>query len=186
MSTTQYIQQANLEFEKIIEHLRQEFSRLQVGQANAALVESMLIDVYGAKQPLKNLANISVPDSRTLQIQPWDRNIINSIEKAIQLSDLNLSPVNKGTAIFLMIPPLTEERRRDLVKVVHNLAEEARISIRNARQSAHHKFQELEQKKEISEDEGTGAEKKLQEKVNECNDKVAELAKAKEESMMKI
>lgn len=186
MSTQSAIQTAIVDFDKAIAHLNHEFSRLQVGQANPALVDSLMVEAYGQMQPLKNLASISVPEPRTLQIQPWDRGMLGAVEKAIQKSDLNLSPVNNGAAVLLNIPPLTEERRRDLVKVVHRLAEEARISIRAVRQTAHTKFKTLSQNKEITEDDVKGAEKRLQEKVDEYNDKVAELAKMKEQVIMKV
>ncbi len=186
MSTSVVIQNAVADFEKALAHLSDEFSRLQVGFASPALVEHLLVEAYGSTQPLKNLANISAPEPRSLQIQPWDRTILGAIEKAIQKSDLSLSPLNNGLVLILNIPQLTEERRRDLVKVVHKLAEEARIAIRNSRQTAHSKFKELAQAKEISEDEAKGAEKRLQEKVDESNEKIGEMSKAKEQAVMKV
>ncbi len=186
MSTDPYIQTAIADFEKTLKHLNDEFSRLQVGRANPSLIEHLMVESYGAQQPIKNVANISVPDPKTLQIQPWDKASLGTIEKAIQQSDLGLNPINNGTAILLNIPPLTEERRKEIVKIVHKLAEDSRISIRNARQTAHSKFKQLAHDKEITEDEATGAEKKLQEKVDDYNNKVAEAAKAKEEAVMTV
>ena len=186
MPTTPYIDAATKDFEKALTHLLDEYSRLQVGRANPSLVEGISVEVYGAAQPLKNLANISVPESKTLQIQPWDKSVVSAIEKAIQNSDLGLNPINNGNAILLNIPPLTEERRKELVKIVHQLAEEAKISIRNARQTAHSKFKSMHQAKEITEDDATGAEKKLQEKVDDYNQKVTDSAKAKEEAVMTV
>jgi ribosome recycling factor len=184
--TQQYIDAAVADFEKTVAHLHDEFSRLQVGRANPALVESVMIDAYGSSQPLKNMANISVPDSKTLQIQPWDKSVMGAIEKGILQANLGLNPVNNGAGIIISIPALTEERRKDLVKVVHKLAEDAKISIRNARQVAHAKFKSLSQDKEITEDEVTGAEKQLQTKVDEYNGKVVDAAKAKEEGVMTV
>lgn len=184
--TQQTIDACVAEFDKTLLHLKDEFSRLQVGRANPALVESVMVEAYGSTQPLKNLANISVPDPKTLQIQPWDKSVMASVEKAIMQANLGLNPVNNGVALLVNIPPLTEERRRELVKVVHQLAEEARISIRNARQVAHAKFKAQAQSKEITEDEATGAEKRLQAKVDDYNGKVAEAAKAKEDAVMKV
>jgi len=186
MSTDPYIQTAITDFEKALSHLNDEFSRLQIGRANPSLVEHIMVEAYGAQQPLKNMANISVPDPKTLQIQPWDKSVMRDIEKAIQQADLGLNPVNNGAAILLAIPPLTEERRKEIVKIVHKLAEDARISIRNIRQTAHSKFKQMAQDKEITEDEATGAEKKLQEKVDDYNNKVADAAKAKEEAVMTV
>ncbi|MFA5843125.1 MAG: ribosome recycling factor [Candidatus Gracilibacteria bacterium] len=186
MLTDPVIAIAVAEFEKVLNHLKEEFSRLQVGRANAALVEHVMVEAYGSVQPLKNVASISVPDAKTIQIQPWDRSILSAVEKAIQVSDLGLNPVNRGIAILLNIPALTEERRRDLVKVVNTLAENTRISVRNIRQTAHSKFKEMKQNKQISEDEETGAQKQLQTKVDEANAKIMEMAKAKEEGVMTV
>lgn len=186
MLTDSIIVATSQEFEKVLVHLKEEYSRLQVGRANAALVEHVMVEAYGSMQPLKNVASISVPDAKTIQIQPWDRSILSAVEKAIQISDLGLNPVNRGTAILLNIPSLTEERRRDLVKVVNTLAEEARISVRNVRQTAHTKFKTMKQDKQISEDEETGSQKQLQTKVDVANTKIAEMAKAKEEGVMTV
>lgn len=182
----QTIDSALIEFEKTLSHLNDEFSRLQVGRANPSLVEGVLVEAYGSTQPLKNLANIGVPDSKTLQVQPWDKSIMGAIEKAILQANLGLNPVNNGVALLINIPSLTEERRRDLVKVVHQLAEEARISIRNARQVAHAKFKSMAHDKEITEDEATGAEKRLQIKVDEYNGKISGAAKSKEDAVMTV
>lgn len=186
MSTESFIQASVSDFEKTFTHLNEEFSRLQVGRANPSLVEHVLVEAYGSKQPLKNMANISVPDPKTLQIQPWDRSVLGAVEKAILQSDLGLNPVNNGVTLLLNIPSLTEERRREIVKIVNKLAEEARISVRNIRQAAHAKFKQMAQDKQITEDEATGAEKKLQEKVDVYNAKIAEAAKKKEEMLMTV
>ncbi len=186
MPTNQYIDQARQEFEKALSHLNSEYGKLQVGRANPAMVETLTVDVYGMAQPMKAVATISCPDPRTLQIQPWDKSNIAPIEKAVRESDLGLNPVNNGNAVMLNIPPLTEERRRDLVKVVKKLSEEAKISIRNGRQTAHTRFKELESNSEITEDDKYGAEKKLQEVVDEYNKKIDEAEKAKSEAVMTV
>ena len=186
MSTDPFIQAAVSDFEKALNHMNDEFSRLQIGRANPSLIEHISVEAYGSQQPLKNMANISVPDPKTLHIQPWDKSVMRDIEKAIQTAGLGLNPVNNGVAILLTIPPLTEERRKDIVKIVHQLAEEARISIRNARQTAHSTFKQMSQNKEITEDDATGAEKRLQEKVDDYNKQVAEAAKTKEEAVMTV
>lgn len=186
MSTDAAIQLAVTEFDKTLKHLGEEFGRLQIGRANPSLVEHCMVEAYGMQQPLRNLANISVPDAKTLQIQPWDKSVMGAVEKSIQMANLNLNPVNRGDAILINIPPLTEERRKELVKIVHRLSEESRISVRNIRQTAHAKFKTLAQEKNITEDEAKGAEKRLQDKVDQTNEKISEMAVAKEQAILTI
>lgn len=185
-ATQQHITTACAEFQKTIAHLKSEFSRLQIGRASPALVEDLKIEAYGGLQPLKGLASVSVPDPKTLQIQPWDRGILGAIEKAIQAANLGLNPINDGRVIRVPMPPLTEERRRELVKVVHQMSENAKISIRTARGVAHGAFKTMEEGKAISEDERRFAEKHLQEKVDQSNREVEDLGKKKEQEIMTI
>jgi ribosome recycling factor len=182
----QILQKAGQDFTGAVAHLKEEFAGLQIGRASSGLVEGLMVEAYGTMQPVKAVASISVPDGRTLQVQPWDKAMLGPIEKAIQNSDLNLNPTNNGVAVILSIPPLTEERRRDLVKVVGRLAEEAKISVRNSRHDAMSKFKQMEHDGDMTEDDRTGAEKKLQEKVDEVNKEIGELAKAKEEAIMTV
>lgn len=177
---------AEAEFVKVIEHLRSEFSKLQIGRASASLVEGIQVEAYGSRQPLKSLANVSVPDAKTVQIQPWDKSLLAAVEKAIQQSDLHLNPLNDGMVIRLSIPPLTEERRRDIVKVVSRMAEEARISVRHVRQSALDGMKQKEKAKEVTEDQVTGFEKKLQDKVDHVNIEIETTAKHKENDVMTV
>lgn len=187
MATTQeYINSADQEFQKAFQHLKNEYSKLQTGRASPALVEDLKVEAYGGFQPLKSLASVSIPDPKTLQIQPWDKGILGAIEKAIQTGNLGLNPVNDGRVIRLPMPPLTEERRKELVKAVHQMAENAKISVRNARGIAHSAFKTMEEAKEISEDERRLSEKHLQEKVDKANKDVEELAKKKGEDVMTI
>ena len=158
--------------EDAIDHLHNEYSKIQTGRANTALVENVMVDNYGVKTPLKAMASISIPEPKQIAIQPWSRNQISIVEKAIIEADLGLNPQNDGTFIRLNIPPLTEERRKNLVKLVHKLAEDARISIRNGRHETINYFKDLEKAKEISEDELRGKEKIIQEKIDEFNKKV--------------
>mgnify|MGYP001614334644 FL=1 len=174
------------DFDKTVQHLDSEFSGLQVGRASAGLVENMMVEAYGSSQALKALASISVPDAKSVQIQPWDKGLLSAIEKAIQVSDLNINPVNNGLAIILNIPPLTEERRRDLVKVVGRLAEDARISIRNVRHEALTAVKRMEHEGEITEDEQGRAEKQIQEKLEAVNSAIESKTKQKEESLMTV
>jgi ribosome recycling factor len=178
--------QAQAEFTKILEFLRSEYSHLQTGRASAALVEGLTVDVYGSRQPLKSIASISVPDAKTVQIQPWDKSTLSAIEKAIQVSDLNLTPANDGIVIRLNLPPLTEERRKDLCKVVHRMAEESRISVRNARQKVHDRSKEMEKNKELTEDQMKNFQKKLQEKVDAINLEIEKTSKNKENDVMTV
>ena len=169
-----------------VKRLEQEYGNLQIGRASSGLVENMMIDSYGAMQPIKNVASISIPDAMSVQIQPWDKSMLPAIEKAISDSDLNMNPTNNGVSIILNIPPLTEDRRRDLVKVVGRLAEEAKISVRNAHHEKLASLKREEHDKEITEDDKNRGEKQVQEKVETANAKIVELAKKKEESIMTV
>lgn len=180
------VQKASQDFTKTVEHLQDEYSKLQIGRASSALVENLMVEAYGMMQPVKAIGSVSVPDGRTVQIQPWDKGMLAAIEKAIQVSDLNLNPVNNGIAIILNIPPLTEERRRDLVKVVGRLAEEARIAVRNLRHETMATFKRMEHEGEMTEDDRKGSENALQKAVDDANSKIDDLAKKKEEAIMTI
>lgn len=183
---TDYIALGEAEMKKVVDHLKTEYSHLQIGRASAALVEGVMVEAYGSNQPLKALAHISVPDAKTIQIQPWDKSTFAAIERGIMMANLGLTPNNDGIVIRINIPPLTEERRRDLTKVVHKLAEDARISVRHARQTMMDKIKGQEKSKEISEDIAKGLEKKLQERVDAVNQDVEMLAKGKEADVMKV
>jgi len=169
-----------------IQHLKAEFGKLQTGSASSALVEGLMIEVYGAMQPLKNVASVAIPEPRTITIQPWDKANLRPIDEAIRKADIGINPVNKGESIILNIPPLTEERRKDLVKVVKRLAEEAKISVRQLRQDAQAGFKKKKQNDEMTEDELHGAEKKLQEAVDLENAKIEELSVSKQKAEMTV
>ncbi len=186
MTTDQLIQNAVQEFEKIISHLKEEFGRLQIGRANPALVENINVQSYGGTQPVKALASISTPEPRTIMISPWDKNLLGAIEKGIVGSGIGLNPVNDGVVVRINIPPLTEERRTDLTKHVKKLAEDARISVRTARQDCHNKCKQLKADSEITEDDLHDSEKKLQLKVDDVNKKIDELSKQKEQDVMTV
>ncbi|MFC1616211.1 ribosome recycling factor [Patescibacteria group bacterium] len=186
MSIQEAVSKSVHEFNTAIDHLKQEFGRLQVGRANASLVENVSIEVYGATQPMKAVASISIPDPKTIQIQPWDKANLAAIEKAIVGIGTGLNPVNDGNFVRINIPPLTEERRTDLVKHVKKLAEDARISVRNSRQDAHNHFKQLKTGSEITEDDLRDADKDLQKKVDNANEEIAELAKSKEQDVMTV
>ncbi len=181
-----HIETASTEMQNALVHFDSELASLQIGRANPALVSDIMIEAYGTTQALKACANISVPDAQTIQIQPWDKGILSSIDKALQVSSLNLNPQNDGIVIRINIPPTTEERRKDLVKVVGQKAEDCRVSIRRARQKAHDTIKSMKESKEISEDEYYTYEDNLQKKVDESNKNVEEKAKKKEEEIMSI
>lgn len=186
MMTDSILQQADSEFKKTLEHLKAEYSHLQIGRASASLVEAVMVEAYGTKQALKAVGSISVPDARTIQIQPWDKTLLKAIEQGIQMAGLNLNPSNDGIVIRINIPPLTEERRKDLTKVVYRMAEDARISVRHGRQQLMDKIKTLEKDKEITEDEAKGSEKRLQEKVDAANREIDTVAKNKEHDVLTI
>ena len=181
-----HVDTAATEMQSALVHLDSELASLQIGRANPALVSDILVEAYGTTQALKACANVSVPDSQTIQIQPWDKSILASIEKALQSSSLNLNPQNDGLVIRINIPPTTEERRKDLVKIVGQKAEYCRVSIRHARQKAHDGIKSMKDNKEISEDESYTHEDNLQKKVDEFNKNVEEKAKKKEAEIMTV
>jgi ribosome recycling factor len=181
-----HLDSAHTAFQKAIEHLKGEFSRLQIGRASAALVEDVTVEAYGSQQPLKSVASISIPEPTSLAIQPWDKGMLNAIEKAIRDSGLGLNPVNDGSAVRINMPPMTEERRKELSKVVHQRAEEGRISVRRSRGDAHSAYKQLQKDGELTEDDLKMYEKKLQEKVDEANKEIEDLAKKKESDIMTI
>ena len=146
---------------KAVTHTRSEFTGVRTGRATPALVEKLPVDYYGTEVPLQQLAGFQVPEARMLVISPYDKGAVGAIEKAIQQSDLGLNPSNDGHVIRLSFPPLTEERRKELVKVVKHMAEEGRVSIRNLRRTARHDLEAIEKDGDISADELARAEKEL-------------------------
>ncbi len=171
---------------KAVEALKQDSSSIRTGRANAALVERIQVDYYGAPTPINQLATISVPDARQLVIQPWDRKILTDIEKAIQRSDLGINPNNDGQVICLVIPPMSEERRRDMVKMLHKKLDEHKVAVRNIRRDAHDKLRDREKKKEISEDELKRNVEKLQKLTDRYIDEMDKVGKAKELEILEV
>lgn len=172
--------------EKIIERLKSEVASLRTGRATPALVEDLEVDYYGSKTPLKAIASISSPEPRSLVIQPWDKNAIQPIEKAIQASSLGLNPVTDRDAIRLNIPPLTEERRKELTKLLGKHLEDARIHVRREREEILKEVDRKEKAKEISEDEKFRQKSEVQKQVDEINKKIEELGTAKEKEIMTV
>ncbi len=172
--------------QKAIEALKRELNTIRTGRATPALVEYIKVDAYGVSTPLNQIATISVPEAKMLVIQPWDRSTLASIQKAILQSDLGLNPINDGTSIRLVIPPPTEERRKDLVKVVRRRVEEARVTIRNLRRDAMEELKKLESEKEISQDENKRALDRLQKLTDSFIGKANEVGQDKETEIMEI
>lgn len=169
------------DIEKSIQHLQGELSTLQTGRASASLVEHVSVDAYGQKMQMKAVAGIGIQDARTIVIQPWDRGMLQAIEKAIQQSDIGVNPSNDGTVIRLNLPPMTEERRSQLVKVVHRLSEEAKISVRQTRQKAQDAI-----KQDPNENLRNSLLDQLQKEVDKANARIEELRNHKEEEMMSV
>ena len=170
----------------IIEHLVSEISSLRTGRATPALIENLEVDYYGTKTPLKAIAAISNPESRTLTIQPWDKGAVQAIEKAIQTSPLGLNPVADRDMIRLSIPPLTEERRKELTKLLGRFIEDARIKMRKEREDALRVIDTQFKNKEISEDERFRHRGDIQKVVDEINKKIEDIGTAKEKEIMEI
>ena len=171
---------------KAVEALRRELATVRTGRANPALVDHLRVDYYGTPTPLKQLASVMVPEARLLTIQPWDKGSLTAIEKAIQKSDLGLNPTNDGSLIRLAIPPLTEERRRELVRMVHKKVEEGRVAIRNIRRDAHSMLRDLLHDKEISEDQEHNAQEELQKVTDRFIAEADRVGQEKEEELLEV
>ncbi|MFA5935405.1 MAG: ribosome recycling factor [Patescibacteria group bacterium] len=180
------IDQAKPQFSQVIEHLEKELHNLRSGRANASMVEELPVEAYGSMTELKGLASISVPDARTIQIDPWDKSIVKDIEKAIQVSSLGLNPNISGTTIRLIMPPMTEENRKELAKVVGQKAEQARISIRNVREEVRESISADEKAKTIGEDDKFRLFEQLDKLNTDFNAQIEKIAKDKEEEIMTI
>lgn len=172
--------------EKAMSALEREFAKLRTGRASTSLVDGIKADYYGTPTPISQMASVAVPDSRTITIQPWDKGGIAVVEKAILKSDLGLTPVNDGKIIRISIPPLTEERRKELVKNCRTFSEEARIAIRNARRDANAKIDRGKKDSEIPEDDARRAEEQVQKLTDKYIAQVEEMLKKKEAEVMEI
>ena len=171
---------------KAVEHTQGEFSGIRTGRASPALIEKLMIDYHGTDVPLQQLAGFSVPEARLLVVQPYDKSAIGGIEKAIQNSDLGINPANDGEVIRLAFPPLTEERRRELVRVVKQKAEDGRVAIRNIRRTARHDLEDLEKEKDISADELERHEKELDQLTQRYVQEVDRALEGKEKELLEV
>jgi ribosome recycling factor len=186
MNTQAVQKDAETRMQGAIETLTREFAGVRTGRATAALLEGIRVDYYNTLTPVSQLANLSVPDPRTLVIQPWDATLLSKIEKAIQKSDLGLTPANDGKLIRLTMPSLNEERRKQLAKVVGKLAEEARVAVRNIRREAKDKLRGLGKDKKVSEDDEKRGESDLQKLTDRFVQRVDELLKKKEQEILEF
>ena len=180
------IADAKARMEKSVDVMSREFANVRTGRASANLLDGIKVAYYGAESPLLQLAGISSPDARTLEIKPYDKSALAEIEKAIFQANLGLTPQNDGKVIRVSFPPLTEERRKDLVKVIKKMAEDARVAIRSIRRDANEKIKAMEKAKTISEDDFKGGEAQMQKLTDGCVGKVDELAKKKEAELLEI
>ncbi|MDQ1515393.1 MAG: ribosome recycling factor [Actinomycetota bacterium] len=171
---------------KARDHLQGEFGSIRTGRASPVFVEKLRVDYYGSEVPLQQLAGFSVPEPRLLVISPYDKNSIKAIEKAIQASDLGITPSNDGSLIRLAFPQLTAERRKEMVKIVKHRAEEARVAVRNVRRSARHDLEAFQKEGEISEDDLDRAEKELEKLTHEYVAEIDNLAAHKEQEMLEV
>ena len=182
----QVLEQAKEKMNKTIAAFSRELSSIRAGRANASLLDRITVDYYGAPTPINQLAGVSVPEARLLVITPYDKTILGEIEKAIMKSDIGITPTNDGSVIRLMIPALTEERRKDLVKQVKKEAEDAKIAVRNVRRDANDDLKKLEKAGEITEDDLRGYGEDIQKLTDEFIVKVDQVAKDKEKEILEV
>jgi ribosome recycling factor len=185
-TSDEFVSDATSRMDKSVEHARNEFNTVRTGRASAGLLDRINVDYYGTPTPLKQLATINVPEPRLLTIQPFDPSSIKSIEKAIQESDLGLQPSNDGKVIRLPVPQLTEERRKDLVKVVRHMAEEHRVAVREVRRDALRHLQELVKNGDMGDDDERRAEQEVQKLTDAHTKTIDELLKHKEAEIMEV
>ncbi|MFA5500144.1 MAG: ribosome recycling factor [Candidatus Omnitrophota bacterium] len=183
MNARDVIKDVELKMKKTIEATQREFSVVRTGRASPSLVENIRVDYYGASTPLKQVASVSAPDARLVMIQPWDKNALVEIEKAIMKSDIGISPTNDGKSIRLSMPPLTEERKAELDKVVKKIAEDGRVSLRTCRHSAIEHIRKLDKDKAITEDEKFKSQEEIQKLTDKYIKEVENLLAAKEKEI---
>jgi ribosome recycling factor len=184
--TADLFEDAERRMQKAIEALKQDVNAIRAGRASSSLVDRITIDYYGAPTPINQVASVSTPEARLLVIQPWDRKLLTDIEKAIQKSDLGINPNNDGQVIRLNIPPMSEERRRDLVKTLHKKLDEHKVAIRNVRRDIQDKLRDREKKKEVSEDELKRSTERLQKLTDRYVDEMDKVGKAKESEILEV
>ena len=180
------LQDAENRMKKTLTNTKNDLGKVRTGRANLSMLDSVKVDYYGSMTPLNQVANLGVPEPRLIVIQPWDKSMLGTIEKAIQKADLGITRNNDGNVIRLPIPRLTEERRKDLVKVLHKMAEDGKVAIRNIRRDAIEDFRDAEKKSDISEDDKFAAEEEIQELTDTFVKKIDDLIKLKEKEVMEV
>ena len=180
------IQDAKSRMKMSVESLRTELTKIRTGRAHPSLLDQVMVDYYGSMTPIKQVANVVAEDSRTLMVTPWEKPMVGAVEKAIMSANLGLNPASQGTVIRVPMPALTEERRRDLVKVVKAEGESGKVAIRNIRRDANSDFKDLLKEKEISEDQARNAEEDIQKLTNKYITDIDAILNAKEKEMMEI
>ena len=171
---------------KVIENLEREFKRVRTGRASVALLDGIRVDYYGTPTPLNQIATLTVPEPRSITIQPWDATVIGDVEKAILKSELGLTPMNDGKMVRINIPPLTEERRRDLVKVIRKMAEESKVALRNIRRDSNEMLKDLKRDKAISEDEQFRGQDEVQKITDEFIKQAEAVYAGKEKEILEV
>lgn len=171
---------------EVIQKLQEEFKNIHTGRANCALVENIIVSYYGQNTPVKQLSSINIPETNMILITPWDINSIGDIENAIRNSDLKVNPVNDGKSVRITLPPLTEERRNELAKLISKLSEEAKVVVRNLRQEVWNEIKAMEKKGELTEDDRYSAEEELNKLIKENNDKIEKMSKEKEGDLKRV
>ncbi|HHH47145.1 MAG TPA: ribosome recycling factor [Thiotrichales bacterium] len=179
-------QDARTRMEKSVEALKSEMAKIRTGRAHTSILDHVTVEYYGTEVPISQVANIAVEGSRTLTVTPWEKNMVPVVEKAIMNSDLGLNPATAGTVIRVPMPPLTEERRKDLVRIVRHEAEQGRVAIRNIRRDANGDIKDLLKEKEISEDEARRAEEEIQKLTDRYIARIDEILAEKEKELMEI
>ena len=182
----QLFKDAEERMKKAVDATRGEFAAVRTGRANTALLDHVVVQAYGTEMPLKHIASISVPDARSLVVQPHDKSILGDVRKAIETSDLGITPNVDGTFIRLNLPPLNEERRKELVKLVHKRAEEGRIAVRNVRKDAHNHVQHAQREGKITEDEGRRGNDQVQKLTDKFIADIDGLVQSKEKEIMEV
>jgi ribosome recycling factor len=186
VTTDTTLKEADHKMKRAVEVTREEFSGVRTGRASPAILNRVMVDYYGTPTPINQLASFSVPEPRLLVIQPYDRNAMAAMEKAIMQSDLGITPSNDGQVIRLAFPQLTEERRKDLIRMVHHRAEEGRVAVRNVRRHAKEELERLKREGEISEDDLNRSEKELQRLTDQHVGEIDELLTHKEQELMEV
>jgi ribosome recycling factor len=186
MSVDQSMKDGTEKMEKAVAHLKEDLAGIRTGRASASVLNRITVEYYGTPVPLNQLASINVPEPRTLMVQPFDKTSLGAIEKAIQTSDLGITPSNDGNAIRLGFPPLTQERRKELVKQLHGRTEDGRVAVRNVRRHAKEQMEKLEKDSAISEDELVRGEKELQKLTDRFVAEIDEIQRHKEQELMEV